>query len=95
MQLNNQKGEKLYLLTIVKTNEITMPFTSLVTWDEGMERFQTFTREQEDDNWSRKLIKWQKTESRLYASMITNQKGWGPDYFEIFSLQPAYYYGSK
>lgn len=76
MQLTNQKGEKLYLLTIVKSNEITMPFTSLVTWDEGMKRFQTFTREQEDDNWSRKLIKWQKTELRLYASMITNQKGW-------------------
>lgn len=92
MQLNNQKGEKLYLLTIVKTNEITMPFTSLVTWEEGMKRFQTFTREQEDDNWSKKVVKSQKSESRLYAVMITNQKGWGPDYFEIFSLQPAYYY---
>lgn len=92
MQLNNQKGEKLYLLTIVKTNEVTMPFTSLVTWDEGMKRFQTFTREQDDDNWSRKIIKSQKRESHLYASMVTNQKGWGPDYFEIFSLQPAYYY---
>ena len=92
MQLNNQKGEKLYILTIVKTNEVTMPFTSLVTWDEGMKRFQTFTKEQEDDNWSKKVVKSQKSESRLYAVMITNQKGWGPDYFEVFSLQPAYYY---
>lgn len=92
MQLNNQKGEKLYLLTIVKTNEVTMPFTNLVTWDEGIKRFQIFTREQEDDNWSKKVVKSQKTESRLYAVMITNQKGWGPDYFEIFSLEPAYYY---
>jgi hypothetical protein len=92
MQLNNQKGEKLYLLTIVRTNEVTSPFTSLVTWDEGMKNFQTFTREQEDSNWSKRIVKLQKTESRLYAVMITNQKGWGPDYFEIFSLQPAYYY---
>ena len=92
MQLNNQKGEKLYLLTIVRTNEVTMPFTSLVTWDEGMKNFQAFTREQEDDNWSKRIVKLQKTESRLYAVMITNQKGWGPDYFEIFSLQPAFYY---
>lgn len=92
MQLTNQKGEKLYLLTIVKTNEVTIPFTSIVTWDEGMKRFQTFTREQEDDNWSKKVVKSQKYESRIYAVMITNQKGLGPDYFEVFSLQPAFYY---
>jgi hypothetical protein len=94
MQITNQKGEKLYLLTIVRTNEVTMPFTSLVTWDEAQRRFNNFTREREDDSWSKKIVKLQKTESRLYAVMITNQKGCGPDYFEICSLQPAYYYGS-
>jgi hypothetical protein len=92
MQLTNQKGEKLYLLTIVKTNEVTSPFTSLVTWEKAQKRFANFTEEREDDSWSKKIVKLQKTESRLYAVMITNQKGWGSDYFEIFSLEPAYYY---
>lgn len=92
MQLTNQKGEKLYLLTIVKTNEITVPSTSIVTWEKGVKRFQTFTREQEDDFCSKKIVKLQKSEQRLYAIMITNRRGWTTDYFEIFSLQPAYYY---
>ena len=92
MRITNQKGEKLYLLTIVKTNEITLPSVYLVTWDEGKESFCNFTKEQEDDSCSKKIVKLQESESCLYAIMITNQKGWGPDYFEIFSLQPAYYY---
>lgn len=92
MKLTNQKGEKLYLLTIVKTNEITVPFTSLVTWEEGQRRFSNFTREQEDDSCSKKTVKLQKSESRLYAVMITNRRGWSTDYFEIFNLQPARYY---
>lgn len=95
MRLTNQKGEKLYLLTIIKTNEITLPYTYLVTWEEGKERFCNFTKEREDDSWSKKVVTLKESESRLYAIMITNQKGWGPDYFEVFSLQPAYYYGSK
>lgn len=92
MQLTNQKGEKLYLLTIVKTNEITVPFTSLVTWEEGQRRFSNFTREQEDDSCSKKTVKLQKSEQRLHAVMITNRRGWTTDYFEIFNLQPARYY---
>jgi hypothetical protein len=92
MQLNNQKGEKLYLLTIVKTNEITSPTTNLVTWEAGQRRFSHFTEERDDESYSKKAVKIQKTESRLYAVMLTNQKGWGPDYFEIFSLQPAFYH---
>ena len=92
MQLTNQEGEKLYLLTIVKTNELTVPFTSLVTWEEGQRRFCKFTKEQEDDSWSKKIVKLEESELRLYAIMITNHKGWGSDYFEIFNLQPACYY---
>lgn len=92
MQLTNKKGEKLYLLTIVKTNEITVPSTSLVTWEEAQKRFSNFTREQDDDSCSKKIVKLQKSESRLYAVMITNRRGWTTDYFEIFNLQPAYYY---
>lgn len=95
MQLTNQKGEKLYLLTIVKTNEVTSPSTYLTTWEEAQRRFYNFTQEREDDSFSKKIVKLKESESRLYAIMVTNQKGWGPDYFEIFSLQPAYYYGSK
>lgn len=92
MQLTNQKGEKLYLLTIVKTNEVTSPSAYLVTWDEGQKRFCKFTKEQEDDSWSKKIVKLEESELRLHAIMITNHKGWGSDYFEIFNLQPAYYY---
>lgn len=92
MQLKNQKGEKLYLLTIVKTNEVTSPFTSLVTWEKAQERFANFTEEREDDSWSRKIVKLEESELRLHAIMITNHKGWGSDYFEIFDLQPACYY---
>lgn len=47
-QIKNRKGEKLYILTVVSTNNI-MPHITVDTWKECKRKFEIFCKEDNSD----------------------------------------------
>ena len=43
-QIKNRKGEKLYILTVVSTNDI-MPHNTVDTWENCKKKFESFCQE--------------------------------------------------
>lgn len=43
-QIENRKGEKLYIITILSTNDV-MPHTIVNTWEECRNKFEMITKE--------------------------------------------------
>lgn len=90
-QIKNRKGEKLYILTIVFTNNI-MPHNTVDTWENCKKKFESFCQEVNNDRFFAQLIHKEIDEEayKAEASMRCNQRGWGPDFFRYMTINPLY-----
>lgn len=90
-QIKNRKGEKLYILTVVSTNDI-MPHIIVDTWKDCKRKFDIFCQETNNDRFFSQLIH-KKIDEEAYkaeASMRCNQKGWGADFFRYMTITSLY-----
>ena len=90
-QITNKKGENLYILTSVSTNDIK-PYFHVDTWERCKELFNKMTVKQNDDSFFAQLIhkKINETMQIAEASVRCNRKGWGNDYFQYITIEPLY-----
>ena len=90
-QITNKKGEKLYILTVVSTNDIK-PYIKVNTWEKCKDLFSQMIKEQDDDSFFAQLIHKEVNEEfhKVEASMRCNRKGWGSDYFKYITIKPLY-----
>ena len=89
-QITNREGEKLYILTVVSTNDIK-PYIKINTWEKCKELFTQIITEQDDDRFFAQLIHKKLNElGTAEASMRCNRKGWGSDYFKYITIEPLY-----
>ena len=90
-RITNKKGEKLYILTSVSTNDIR-PYTKIGTWEKCKEKLEDTTTEKDDDSFFAQLIHKEVNEEfhRAEASMRCNRRGWGSDYFRYITIEPIY-----
>lgn len=90
-QIKNRKGENLYIITIVYTNDI-QPNVIASTWEECVKRLEQITQETDNDRFLAQLIHKEINENahRAEASMRCNKKGWGSDYFQYITIGPLY-----
>ena len=90
-QLKNSKGENLYLLVKISTNNIE-PYTKVCIWEQALENLNSFTTEVDNETLFSQLIhKEINTEFyRAEASMRQNRKGWGSDFFTYITIKPIY-----
>ena len=90
-QITNKKGEKLYILTVISTNDIR-PYIKVSTWEKCKELFSQMIKEQDDDIFFAQLIHKEVDEEfhKAKASMRCNRKGWGSDYFKYITIKPLY-----
>ena len=90
-QIKNRKEEKLYILTVVSTNDI-MPHITVDTWKDCKRKFEIFCQENNNDRFFAQLIHKEINEEacKAEASMRCNQKGWGADFFRYMTINPLY-----
>ena len=90
-QILNTNGEKLYLLTLVSTNDIK-PYTKVDTWAKCKEQLERMTVETDNDMFFAQLIHKEVDEEfhKAEASMRCNKKGWGNDFFKYITIEPLY-----
>ena len=89
-QITNKKGEKLYILTVISTNDIR-PYIKVSTWEKCKELFSQMIKEQDDNRFFAQLIHKGVNELGIAeASMRCNRKGWGNDYFKYITIEPLY-----
>lgn len=90
-QITNKNGEKLYLLTLVSTNDIK-PYTKVDTWAKCKEQLERMTVETDNDMFFAQLIHKEVDEEfhKAEASMRCNKKGWGNDFFKYITIEPLY-----
>lgn len=90
-QITNKKGEKLYILTSVSTNDIK-PYIKVDTWEKCKEQLEHITIEQDGVSFFAQLIHKEIDEefNTAEASMRCNRKGWGSDYFKYITIEPLY-----
>lgn len=90
-QIKNRKGEKLYILTVVHTNEIS-PKITVDTWEGCKKKFESFCEEINNDRFFAQLIHKEIDEEAYKAevSMRCNQRGWGSDFFRYMTINPLY-----
>lgn len=90
-QIKNTKGEDLYIITIVSTNDI-QPNVIVSTWEGCVKRLEQITLEVDNDRFFAQLIHKEIDEEAhtAEASMRRNTKGWGCDYFNYITINPLY-----
>lgn len=90
-QITNKKGENLYILTSVSTNDIK-PYFHVDTWERCKELFTKMTIKQDDDSFFAQLIhkKLNDELGTAKASIRCNKKGWGSDFFKYITIEPLY-----
>lgn len=90
-QITNRKGEKLYILTTVDTNDIN-PYIKVNTWAKCKEQLERMTTEVNNDTFFVQLIHKEVNEEfhKAEASLRCNKKGWGSDYFQYITIEPLY-----
>ena len=88
-QLTNSKGDKLFILTVVSTNDI-QPMIRVDTWEKCLDLFNSHTTEQDTERFFAQLIHKDIKEGNVEASMRCNRKGWGFDYFKYLTIKPLY-----
>lgn len=90
-QIENRKGEKLYIFTISNTNSIK-PYTYVNTWEECLKKFEEYTKELDNDSFFAQIIHKNISEEAhiAEASMRRNNRGWGGDYFQCITIQSLY-----
>lgn len=90
-QITNRKEEKLYILTVVNTNDIK-PYIKVDTWEKCKEQLEHTTAEQDGVRFFAQLIHKEVDEEfhKAEASMRCNRIGWGNDYFKYITIEPLY-----
>lgn len=90
-QITNKKGENLYILTSVSTNDIK-PYITVDTWEKCKEQLEYITTEKDDSRFFARLIHKEVNEEfhKAEASMRCNKKGWGNDFFKYITIEPLY-----
>ena len=90
-QIENSKGKKLYMLTIVCTNDI-QPIIIVDTWKGCINRFNQHTLEINSDVLFMQLIHKEIKEDNKFAKayMRCNRKGSESDYFKYITIEPLY-----
>lgn len=90
-QITNKKGEDLYILTSVSTNDIE-PYIKVNTWTKCKEELERITAEKDGVSFFAQLIHKEVDEENheAEASMRCNRKGWGSDYFKYITIKPLY-----
>ncbi len=90
-QITNKKGENLYILTSVSTNEIK-PFITVDTWAKCKERLEGMTEEKNNLAFFIQLIHKNINEERhlAEASVRCTRKGLGSDFFKYITIEPLY-----
>lgn len=90
-QITNKKGENLYILTSVSTNDIK-PYIKVDTWTKCREMLERMTIEENDDRSLVQLIHKEINEkyNTVNASIRCNRKGWGSDFFKYITIEPLY-----
>ena len=90
-QITNKKGENLYILTSVSTNDIK-PYFHVDTWERCKELFNKMTVKQNDDSFFAQLIhkKINETMQIAEASVRCNKRGWDSDFFKYITIEPLY-----
>lgn len=91
MYITNSKGEPLYILTAVSTNDI-MPYITVNTWAKCKATLEQMTTEVNNDRFLVQLIHKSINEEyhKAEASVRCNKKGWGSDYFKYITIEPLY-----
>lgn len=90
-QITNKKGEKLYILTSVSTNDVR-PYVTVNTWEKCKETLEQITIEKDTSTFFAQLIHKEVNEEfhKAEASMRCNKIGWGSDYFKYITIEPLY-----
>ena len=90
-QITNKKGEKLYILTAVSTNDIR-PYVTVNTWAKCKKQLDRMTTEVNNNTVFAQLIHKIVNEEghNAEASVRCNRKGWGSDYFKYITIEPLY-----
>ena len=90
-QIKNTKEEKLYILTVISTNDIK-PYIKVNTWEKCKELFSQMITEKDGVSFFAQLIHKEVDEGNheAEASMRCNRKGWGNDYFKYITIEPLY-----
>ena len=88
-QIENTKGEKLYIFTIANTNSINIYVN---TWEKCLKKFEECTKKLDNDSFFAQIIhkNISKETHTAEASMRCNNKGWGCDYFSYITINPLY-----
>lgn len=89
--IKNTKGEDLYIIIVISTNDI-QPHVTASTWEECIKKLEQLTLEVDNDRFFAQLIHKEinKDCHRAEASMRCNKKGWGSDYFKYITIEPLY-----
>lgn len=90
-QIKNTKGEDLYIITVVSTNDI-YPHVTVSTWEGCIKKLEQLTLEVDNDRFFAQLIHKEinKDCHRAEASMRCNKKGLGSDYFKYITIESLY-----
>lgn len=90
-QITNKKGENLYILTSVSTNDIK-PYITIDTWAKCKETLESMTKEVNVNRFITQLIHKEVNEEfhTAEASVRCNKKGWGSDFFKYITIEPLY-----
>lgn len=90
-QITNKNGKKLYLLTLVCTNNIK-PYIRINTWAKCKELLERATVEKDNDMLFAQLIHKEIDEEfhKAEASMRCNRKDGGDDFFKYITIEPLY-----
>ena len=91
MYITTTKGEPLYILTAVSTNDIK-PYITVNTWAKCKEQLEQMTKEIDNDRLFVQLIHKEVNEEfhKAEASVRCNRKGWGYDFFKYITIEPLY-----
>lgn len=91
MFITNRKGECLYVLTLVSTNDIR-PYVVVNTWAKCKAFLEQKTTEVNNNTFFVQLIHKIINEEghKAEASVRCNRKGWGSDYFQYITIEPLY-----
>lgn len=91
MYITTTKGEPLYILTAVSTNDIR-PYVTVNTWAKCKEQLKRMTTEVNNNSFFVQLIHKEVNEisHTAEASMRCNKKVGGSDYFKYITIEPLY-----
>lgn len=90
-QITNKNGEKLYLFTLVLTNNIK-PYIRVNTWAKCKEQLERATVETDNDRFFAQLVHKEVDEEfhKAEASMRCNEKDCDNNFFKYITIEPLY-----